>query len=261
RLELSTLRIYEAIAKLTNDPLKKTSPNMIGGHVYAHAKGQLMVGFGGNSESSELKRARVWQGGVTRIDRPYVFRMKQDEKSVKIANDVAQRINFMYQDAPRSRELLNSGLSKGLLSDQQKQILLMGNVTQQLNNKQDPDGMNQQDIAKASKDCVVYMRVPYAYRLDHDRFLRVARLTPLYGDRDPNMPRYQARLQKMLLDPRDTVRAAIRLEALGRDSIPVLKTGLASEHPFVRFASAEALAYLGSTTGVETLTQLAQKYS
>jgi len=55
----------------------------------------------------------------------------------------------------------------------------------------------------------------------------------------------------MLLDPRDTREASLRLESLGRDLIPVLKTGLESEHPFVRFCSAEALAYLGSTAGVE----------
>jgi hypothetical protein len=36
------------------------------------------------------------------------------------------------------------------------------------------------------------------------------------------------------------------LEALGPDSIPTLKRGLTSEHPLVRFACAEALAYLGS---------------
>jgi hypothetical protein len=74
------------------------------------------------------------------------------------------------------------------------------------------------------------------------------------------LPRYRQRLQKMLLDPRDTQRAAIRLEAMGRDSVTLLKEGLTSEHAFVRFTSAEALAYLGSTVGVETLTQLALEY-
>jgi hypothetical protein len=73
--------------------------------------------------------------------------------------------------------------------------------------------------------------------------------------------RYRRRLQKMLLDPPDTIRAALRLESLGKESIPVLKRGLDSEHPLVRFAAAEALAYLGSTTGVEELARLAQQHT
>ena len=52
----------------------------------------------------------------------------------------------------------------------------------------------------------------------------------------------------------------LRLEALGKDSIPALKKGLASEHELVRFSSAEALAYLGSTSGAEDLAQLAVQY-
>jgi hypothetical protein len=259
-LELCVLRIYEAVANLTNDPLKKTSGSLLPGHVFAHAKGKLMVGFGGHSDSHELLRARVWQGGVARIDRPYVFRMKKDEQSVKIANDVANRINYLYQESPRSRELLNAGLNKGLLSEQQKQILLMENVTKQLNSSQDKNPFTQDNVAKATKECVINIRVPYAYRLDHERFLLVSRLTPLTYN-DPNMARYKARLQKMLLDPHQTVRAAIRLEALGRDtSIPLLKPALTNEHPFVRFAAAEALAYLEDTSGVETLGRLAQQY-
>ena len=47
---------------------------------------------------------------------------------------------------------------------------------------------------------------------------------------------------------------------MGREKIPLLKEGLQSEHALVRFASAEALAYLGSTAGVETLTQVSQQH-
>ena len=46
--------------------------------------------------------------------------------------------------------------------------------------------------------------------------------------------------------------AAIRLEALGKESLPTLKKGLSSQHPLVRFTSAEALAYLESTAGAES---------
>ncbi len=71
--------------------------------------------------------------------------------------------------------------------------------------------------------------------------------------------RYRRRLHKMLLDPSDTVRAALRLESLGKESVPALKQGLSSPHALVRFASAEALAYLGNTGGVEELARLAEQ--
>jgi len=72
--------------------------------------------------------------------------------------------------------------------------------------------------------------------------------------------RYREKLQQMLFDPARCVRAAVRLEALGKGSIPALRQGLKSEHPLVRFSAAESLTYLGSTSGAEELAALARQY-
>ncbi len=253
-LELSILRVYEAASSLSNRPEMARSQQMLEGHILAHAKGRLFVGFGNNTDPHELKRARIWQAGVSRIDRPYAFCMRDDKKSVGIASGVASRINFMYQDDP------NSPARRFEFSKQEKLLLTMGNAANQLNVRQDPFGTSSSDVAKATKECVIQVRVPAAYRFDHDRFVRVARFTPL-RDSDEKLPRYRHRLEKMLLDPHDCHRAALRLEALGRASIGTLKAGLASEHPFVRFVSAESLAYLGSTAGVDALADLARNHS
>jgi len=107
---------------------------------------------------------------------------------------------------------------------------------------------------------MINVRVPFTYRFNHERFLIVSSFTPIYNN-DPNMPRYRQRLQKMLTDPIDAIQAAMRIEAMGRDiGIPMLKTGLESNHPYVRFVSAEALAYLGSTAGVEALAHAAREH-
>lgn len=251
-LQLCPLRVYESAAKLSNDPKYQNSQQLLPGHIYAHAKGSLVVGFGANADANELKSARVWQGGVSRIDRPYTFAMKKDNRSLQFANKVAGRINLMHEEDSRVRA------RHADFTAEENHILAMGNAAQQINAKQDPS-ISQDKIAKASKESVIYVRVPTGYRFDHQRFIDVAARTPQFDD-DPDLPRYQQRLQKMLLDPRDTRRAAIHLEALGRDSIPILKTGLESAHPFVRFCSAESLAYLSSTAGVDTLAQLAPKY-
>jgi hypothetical protein len=261
-LELCTLRIWEAAANLSNSPKHQNSSQLLPGHIFAHAKGKLVVGFGGNTDVNELKHAKVWQGGVARIDRPYLFLMRKDERALEYSSKIASRINLMYLEDPKARQRQSD------FSESEQQLLAMGYAAHSLNAKQDPYGMGQGDIAKPTKDKIIYVRVPYGYRLDparntnhgvHQRFVDVVSLTP-FNDVDADIARYKQRLEKMLLEPRDTRRAALRLEAMGSDTIPVLKTGLESNHPFVRFCAAESLTYLGNTAGVETLAQLARKY-
>ncbi|MBI1830043.1 MAG: flagellar basal body P-ring protein FlgI [Planctomycetes bacterium] len=248
------LRVFEAISKISSNSAYQNSRQMLGGHVFADAKGPLVVAFGGNADVHELKRGKVWQGGASRIARPYQLMMRNDEKSHRIANDVAQRINFMYQDDPRAKKLHAD------YSTEESHLLLEGLVANQLNQTHDPSGMGVNEAAKAMSKEIINVRMPFAYRFNHERFLIVSGFTPI-NTYDPNLLRYRQRLQKMLLDPFDAMAAAMRIEALGRDvGIPMLKPGLESNHPYVRFASAEALAYLGSTAGVDALTQAAREH-
>ncbi len=243
-----SLRVYEAKASLSD---RSNSKELLSSHTLAFASGPLIVGFGKNSNPHEQKVGRVWQGGLSRIDRPYSFVMRGDEKSVRITNNLAQRINSMYQDDPHSL---------ALISEQQKRTMIIGTLENQMNQRYEPARFNQREMAKVYSKNTINARVPFAYRLNHERFLRVACRTPVLPT-DAGLPKYRLRLEKMLLDPRDTMPAAVRLEALGKDSIETLQTGLDNKnHPFVRFASAEALAYLGSAAGVETLAQLAQEH-
>lgn len=246
-LQKSFLRVYEAAANLSERHVN--SNQLIGSQVFAQATGSLIVGLGNNRDTNELKHARIWQGGISHIDRPYSFVMKTDDKSIRHTNAVAERINHMFQDDPQRRAMMR---------EEQKYLLLVGNVTDQLNVRANAGGLQQKEMAKPVSKQVINIRVPFAYRHNHERYIRVARLTPL-RENDQTMLRYQERLRKMLQDPHDALRASLRLEALGRDSIPILKEGLESPHSLVRFVSAEALAYLGSTAGVDTLTQLARE--
>lgn len=249
-LELCMLHDYQTEANLSNSAKYQNSNRFVKGHILSHAKGPLVVGFGANTDVHELKHAKVWLGGAARIDRPYTFSMKKDTRTLQAANKVAERISFMYEEDPKARA------RRAEYTERENQILQMGNLAQQLNARSEAGS---EKIAKASKDSVIFVRIPFGYRFDHQRFVDVAGRTPVHPN-DPDLPRYQKRLAKMLLDPRDTRRAALHLEALGRDMVPTLKTGLDSDHPFVRFCSAEALAYLGSTAGVEALGKLAQQH-
>jgi hypothetical protein len=111
------------------------------------------------------------------------------------------------------------------------------------------------DLAVAEPD-VVFLKVPQQYRPNLPHFLRVVRLIPL-GEAPAAGGPYRQRLEQQLLDPAHAVTAALRLEALGGDSVDALQKGLKSSHPLVRFCAAESLAYLGSKTCAEELARLA----
>jgi hypothetical protein len=220
--------------------------NLLQGHVLAHARGPVIVGMEGKDEPGHLRQGRVWSGGVSHIDRPFYLVMNNDQKFARVANAVAGRINVVVQDDPKKRLELN------------KRLLVLNELTEDINHQF--AGQGHTTMARAHNKEAVEVFVPYPYRVNPERYLRVVRLMPLADDPKKEI-RYKARLEKMLLDPKDTVRAALRLEALGKDSVPVLKRALESENPLVRFSAAEALAYLGSTAGCEQLARLAEHYS
>ncbi|MCA9095101.1 MAG: hypothetical protein KDA68_16560, partial [Planctomycetaceae bacterium] len=66
------------------------------------------------------------------------------------------------------------------------------------------------------------------------------------------------KLKDQLNNPDTSALAAIRMEAIGSDAIPFLKTGLNSSSKEVRFYSAEALAYMKDDSGVEVLADCAK---
>jgi hypothetical protein len=117
---------------------------------------------------------------------------------------------------------------------------------------------NDLQIAQPKNNQVVSFFLPPQYRLNLPHFLRVLRAIPL--DRPTDMASYRRRLEDMLYEPATTLSAALRLEALGRDSVPSLKIGLESPYPLVRFACAESLSYLGETTPVKELGYLAAEH-
>jgi hypothetical protein len=113
-------------------------------------------------------------------------------------------------------------------------------------------------VAEAKNRETVVVNVPTAYRNNHYRFLLVARQVP-YMPLRPDSP-YRQKLADELMDPGTALTAAVKLEALGGDARHALSVGLESPSPWVRFAAAEALAYLGVTAGVGELARLAEDH-
>jgi hypothetical protein len=213
-----------------------SNPRLIKGHTLARARGPLQVGLGSGNDPSRLKAGRVWQGAVSLIDRPFYLTLNNDQKFARVANAVADRLNLTFRE------------------DNRKRLVMLQQLTDGLNDKFTPPANS--PMARAYDKQSVQITLPWEYRNNPERFLRVALLVPLRETPEVEI-RYRRKLEEMLLDPAQTVRAALRLEALGKDSVPTLKKGLDSQHILVRFASAEALAYLGSAAGGDELAELA----
>jgi hypothetical protein len=235
------------------NPKTDKGDRLVLGHIIGRAQGPVLTGFGGPDDEAGLRKGHVWEGGVSLIDRPFLLTLRSDHKFAAVANAVAQRINTQFPDDPQRQ----------LRVLQHRQLVLLNEVTGQINGtfggpvRAALPGKG--DTATPYDKNAIKVRVPWEYRLNPERYLLVVRQVPL---REPPeaRARYRQRLQTMLLDPARTVRAAVRLEALGKGSVPLLKTGLTSEHPLVRFASAEALTYLGSPSGAAELARLARQY-
>jgi hypothetical protein len=172
----------------------------------------------GLGADGDPRQGKIWGGGRSHISRSFFVVMDQHHQSAPVVQRAAQRINETFH-----------GPSPGTLGD----------------------------VAKAETKNYLLLQVPQQYRLNQPRFLRVVRRIPL---REVPAARgsYRRRLEEELLDPAHTVTAALRLEALGHDSIPALKPGLESEHVLVRFCAAEALAYLGCSASGQELARLVE---
>lgn len=183
------------------------------GHPVVQAEGSLLVGLGDGDEGARVKHARVWGGGVCRLDRPFVLVLNENKRRATVAKLVADRVNETFQTT------FSRGFGQG--------------------------------TAVAKDNEYVVLNVAPQYHLNLQRYLRVIGLIPL-RDGESASPRsaeanlaYRRRLEEEILDPSRAVTAALRLEALGEGARATFKKGLNSEHTLVRFACAESLAYLG----------------
>lgn len=193
---------------------------LLKGHALGRAEGPVLVGVGDGEEAAKAKQGRIWGGGRCQAEQPFTLLMRPNQRYAHVSSQVADRVN----------ETFPAAFPTG------------------------PGGA----VAKAEGPYGVQLRVPAPYHLNLPHYLRVVRLIPLQGPVDvPSKAgdhhSYRQRLGEDLLDPARTVTAALRLEALGQKSIPVLKRGLENGHPLVRFCAAEALAYLGSPSCGEEL--------
>jgi hypothetical protein len=208
-------------------PDYKGPQNLMQGHKVVVAEGPVLAG-GGDGEDASVKQGRIWHGGRCMRDFPLALVMNSDSQQGRFTALITDRINATFQ----------------------------ANLRGALDTR----------LAHTADNLAVALRVPAQYRHNLPRYLRVVRVIPLSESADTppkqgeDRRTYRQKLGDDLLDPARTIVASLRLEALGQKSIPMLKKGLTSPYPLVRFSSAEALAYLGSPSGCEELGKAIVEY-
>lgn len=190
------------------------------GHILAKAKGPIMVTSGeGKSDNTGLKRrGKILGGGASKKDRDLRIQLRSDFRSVRQSKRIADKIG------QRFFAYNESGL--------------------------------REPLAKALTDQTIELKVLPRYRDNYPRYREVIRNIAF---RETPVARHvrMGKLKLQLLDPDKTETAALQLEAIGNDAIPILRTGLKHPDLEVRFNSAVALAYLGQAEAVQVLGEAA----
>jgi len=191
------------------------------GHVLARASGPVMVdpSAAGKKDRVMMNRGRILGGGVALKSRPLALVLKPEHQSVLNSARVETAVNKRFH-----------GVYKG----------------------------SKVGVAKAKTDEYVELSVHPKYRHNLQRYVQVVRAIALRESETERQHRLD-RLERQLLDPISSSRAALQLEAIGGQAVEVLRKGIELGDPEVRFYSAEALAYLDRREAAEPLAQAARE--
>ncbi|GAB4137056.1 MAG: hypothetical protein Tsb009_04410 [Planctomycetaceae bacterium] len=192
------------------------------GHVFAKASGPILISVAEGSQddlAGVVRRGSILGGGYSLKNRDMALYLRNDFKSVRNAKRIADKIGQRFFDYNRS----------GL----------------------------REPLAEAKTNQKVVLKIQERYRDNYPRYLQVIRNIPFRETRIAQRVRMQ-KLKKQLHIPAQAERAAIQLEAIGQETIPILKSALKNKNVEVRFHAAVALAYLGDSSGLSVLVDVAR---
>jgi len=191
------------------------------GHVMATSSGDVLVDPSADAKKTPALaiRGRVLGGGVALKSRSMGLVIDTEKQSVRLSQQLGKAINSRFHTYI--------------------------------------DG-HQAGIATPKTDEFIELKIHPRYKDNVGRLMRVLRSLAIKEIPAARQARLML-LENQLLDPLTTAVAAVRLEAIGDDqAIEILKKGLLSEDPEIRFYAAEALAYLDVTEAAEPLGQAAR---
>jgi flagellar basal body P-ring protein FlgI len=177
------------------------------------ALAQGPVMIGTPTKPNDPKVGRVLGGGRVKKELPYTLAIKDNRKSFHTSKLLEAVVNDRFH--------------------------------------QTEDG-HQNGVTTAKSDSYLVLKVPALYHQNQEHFFRVVQLLPVVDSPELRTRRLAA-WSKELLDPTKAGQAAMKLEGMGNTAVEALQAGIKKTNAQVQFFSAEALAYLNDTSGVEVL--------
>ncbi len=189
------------------------------GHLFALAEGAVLVDPSATGSDGRVHqtRGRVLSGGVALRSRSLGLIIHEEHRSIRASQQIGDSINRRFHTYVH-------GTKQGVATPKTDQFV----------------------------DLIVHPR----YEGNVNRYMRVVR-SIAYRETSGQHESRMRLLERQLMDPITSKMAALRLEAVGSQAVPILKRGLAAQDPEVRFFSAEALAYLDETDAAEVLGKVA----
>ncbi|MEX2188474.1 MAG: flagellar basal body P-ring protein FlgI [Pirellulales bacterium] len=203
-------------------PMFRTPDEVIrGGETLALTEGWLIVDPRADEKDdpNALRRARVLGGGVATKSRELNLTIRSSHKSIGLSADIGKAINTRFV-------VYNQGVQEG--------------------------------VANPKTDGYIELAVHPRYKDNLARYIAVIRSIPVREGVVARASRMRL-LERQLLDPITSARAALQLEAIGSKGVDILHKGLASGDQEIRFYSAEALAYLDDKAAATPLAEIAHE--
>jgi flagellar basal body P-ring protein FlgI len=189
------------------------------GHPYAKAKGAILipgVNAAANTEDPRLKRGRILGGATVLKKRELSIFLRNDFRSIRNSTRIAEAIGRRYHHFDEY------GIKK--------------------------------PMAEAKTDQKIVLDVHPRYKDNYPRYLQVIRSVAFRETSVSQRVRLQ-QLHEDLLTPETSEQAALQLEAIGNDALPVLRSALKSPLLEVRYNASLALAYLEQADAIPALTE------
>ncbi len=196
-------------------PMARLGRGVKEGHVTALGKGRILVDalFEVRQDESNHLHGIVLGGGKALENRPLGLTIRTEHYSPKTTTLMSRAINARFTTVGEA---------------------------------------GRQGVAEPKTDRKIELVVPNNYLNNVGRYLAVIN-NIAYNEPVSQRVERMEKLDRQLREPATSGKAAIRLEALGRDGIPALKRALRHDDLEVRFHAAEALAYSGQSDGIDIL--------
>ncbi|MEX0867692.1 MAG: flagellar basal body P-ring protein FlgI [Pirellulales bacterium] len=189
------------------------------GHLMGKAGGPILVDPMAESDDSAtlLRRGRILGGGICLKARPLGLALTPGSKSVPASSQIGKVINQRFSTYIKGRKV---------------------------------------GVATPKTDGYVELIVHPRYKDNVGRYLQVLRAIAIQETPTQRLERMKV-LADQLHDPITAAAAALGLEAIGKEGIETLKTGIQTDDTEIRFYACEALAYLDETSAAVPLGHIA----